>query len=94
MQVKTLSRLKRSLHIYYLRGGEEEISVIKRDQSAAHILPRGQVSLSKALQEIEKNCVIRLGRCPLPSNFWNFPRPTDPKASDRSAVSHEREEIW
>lgn len=46
----------------------------------------------RRLKRLEERGEIRLGAGELPRDFWSMPRPRDPRASVRRAVSEEREE--
>jgi len=50
--------------------------------------------LPEHLVGMEKQGLIKLGSGKLPKNFWNLPRPKDPKGLVRKTVLREREEGW
>ena len=51
-------------------------------------------SLPEHLAEMEKKGLLKRAGKSLPKDFWDLPRPADPDAALRTAVSKEREEGW
>ena len=93
MQTTTISKLKTSLSAYLrqVKAGEEVI-ITEYGRPVARLLPPSQVSLPEHLQDMEKAGLVRRGKQPLPDDFWDLLRPSDPQAAVRSAVVREREE--
>ena len=93
MQIKITSRLKRALRTALRRGkGRKEVQATEHGQPVARLFPSHQASLSRHLRDMEKGGLARRGKRPLPADFWDLPRPTDPDASIRSMILREREE--
>ena len=43
---------------------------------------------------MEKKGLLKRAEKSLPEDVWSLPRPADPNAAVRSAISQEREEGW
>ena len=96
MQTTTVSKLKMSISacLRQVKAGEE-LLITEHGRPVARLLPvTGIASLPEHLAEMEKNGLLRRSGRPLPDDFWDLPRPADPKAALRSAASKEREEGW
>lgn len=93
MQTTTISKLKASLSTYLrqVKAGEEVV-ITEYGRPVARLLPPSPVSLSEHLQDMEKTGLVRCGKQPLPDDFWDLRRPSDPQAAVRSTVVREREE--
>ena len=93
MQTTTISKLKTSLSAYLrqVKAGEEVV-ITEYGRPVARLLPPSPVSLPEHLQDMEKAGLVRRGKQPLPDDFWDLLRPSDPQAAVRSAVVREREE--
>lgn len=72
----------------------EEIVITERDVPVARIVPLRTAAASEQLRELEGRGLVRVGNGRLPRGFWDRPRPSDPNASVRAAVSQEREDGW
>ena len=96
MKTASVSKLKASLSEYLKRvKAGEEVLVTERGRPIAKLCPiSGSDVLSEHLIEMEKQGLLKRGTGKLPKNFWDLPRPKDPKGSVRKAVSQEREEGW
>lgn len=93
MQIKIMSRLKRALRTALRHGKErKEAQATEHGQPGACLFTPHQASLSRHLRDMEKGGLVRRGKRPLPADFWDLPRPTDPEAGVRSIVLREREE--
>jgi len=69
--------------------------ITERGRPIARLLPiAGQSSLAEHLTEMEKKGLLKRPVAPLPADFWDWPRPVDPEAKVRAAVTREREEGW
>ncbi len=92
MQTTTISKLKASLSAYLrqVKAGEEVV-ITQYGHPVARLLPPSPVSLPDHLRDMEKNGFVRRGERPLPADFWDLLRPSDPQAAVRSAVVRERE---
>lgn len=96
MKTATVSKLKASLSEYLrqVKAGEE-VLVTERGKPIAKLTPAVNLqSFPEHLVEMEKQGLIRLGSGKLPKDFWERPRPRDPKWLVRKAVLREREEGW
>ena len=96
MEIATVSGLKTSLSAYLrqVKAGEE-VLITERGRPIARLLPiAGPSSLAEHLNEMERKGLLRRPTAPLPADFWDWPRPVDPGATVRAAVSREREEGW
>ena len=96
MKTATVSKLNASLS-EYLRSGKagEEVLVTERGRPIAKITPAASSnSLSDHLVEMEKQGLIKRGSGKLPKDFWDLPRPKDPKGLVVKAVLRDREEGW
>ena len=93
MQTTTISKLKASLSAYLrqVKAGEEVI-ITQYGRPVARLLPPSPVSLPEHLQDMEKAGLVKCGKQPLPDDFWDLQRPSDPQAAVRLAVVREREE--
>lgn len=93
MQTTTISKLKASLSAYLrqVKAGEEVI-ITQHGHPVARLLPPSPVSLPEYLQDMEKTGLVKRGKQPLPDDFWDLQRPSDPQAAVRLAVVREREE--
>ena len=96
MKTTTVSKLKASLSEYLrsVKAGEE-VLVTERGRPIAKLIPSASSkSLPDHLVEMEKQGIVKLGSGKLPKDFWNLPRPKDPKGLVVKAVIREREEGW
>ena len=96
MKTTTVSKLKASLSEYLrqVKAGEE-VLVTERGRPIARLTPTvGSKMLPEQLVEMEKQGLIQLGSGKLPKNFWNLPRPKDPKGLVVKTVLREREQGW
>ncbi len=96
MKTATVSMLKASLSEYLrqVKAGEE-VLVTERGRPIARIAPAViSHTLPKHLVEMQKQGLIKLGSEKLPKDFWDLPRPKDPKGLVVKAVLREREESW
>ena len=94
MQIATVSQLKVSLSAYLrqVKGGEELV-ITERGRPIARLLPlSGSSPLPEHLRALEEKGLLKRGEKPLPSDFWDIPRPSDPQSAVLSAVLREREE--
>ena len=94
MKTTTVSQLKTLLSAYLrqVKTGEE-VLITEHGRPIARLLPiENPVSLSDHLLDMEKKGLLKRGEKPLPTDFWNLPRPADPQGAVRSAVLSEREE--
>src|SRR3990172_13087842 len=77
----TVSKLKASLSEYLrrLKAGEE-VRIIERGRPIAKLTPAtGVETLPDYLLALEKQGLVKIGSGKLPRNFWQLPRPKDPK---------------
>lgn len=96
MKTVTVTKLKASLSQYLrqVKAGEE-VLVTERGRPIAKLTPAVRAhNLPQHLVEMEKQGLIRVGSGKLPKNFWDLPRPNDPKGLTVKAVLQEREEGW
>lgn len=94
MKTAAISELKAKLSEYltFVKAGTR-VLVTDRGNPIAYIVP---ISKSKnkreSLMEIQKQGFIKLGVGKLPKNFWDIPRPKDPKGRVLKALLEERNE--
>ena len=96
MKTTTVSKLKASLSEYLrsVKAGEE-VLVTERGRPIAELTPAANSDmLPDQLVEMEKQGLIKIGSGKLPKNFWDLPRPKDPKGLVLKAALREREEGW
>lgn len=96
MKITTVSKLKASLSEYLrsVKAGEE-VLVTERGRPIAKLTPAANSDmLPDQLVEMEKQGLIKIGSGKLPKNFWDLPRPKDPKGLVLKAALREREEGW
>lgn len=96
MKTVTVSKLKASLSEYLrqVKAGEE-VLVTERGRPIAKLTPAAiSDTLPEHLVEMEKQGLVKLGSGKLPKDFWDLPRPKDPKGLVVKAVLQEREESW
>jgi len=96
MKTTTVSKLKASLSGYLKRvKAGNEVIVTERGKPVAKLVPITQPeSMSERLREMEKEGLVTIGTGKLPKDFWNMPRPKDPKGLVLKAVLEEREDGW
>ena len=96
MKTASVSKLKASLSEYLKRvKAGEEVLVTERGRPIAKLCPTSSSDvLPEHLMDMERQGLLKRGSGKLPKNFWDLPRPKDPKALVRKAVSQEREEGW
>ncbi len=96
MKITSVAKLKASLSEYLrqVKAGEE-VLVTERGKPVAKLVPTdSSKALPEHLCEMEKHGLVKRGTGKLPKNFWDLPRPKDPKGLVRKAVLREREEGW
>ena len=96
MQTTTVSQLKMSLSAYLrqVKAGEEVV-ITEHGRPIARLLPLASPeSLPEHVRDLETKGLLKRGEKPLPVDFWDLPRPSDPQGAVRSAVVREREEGW
>ncbi|HVN86089.1 MAG TPA: type II toxin-antitoxin system prevent-host-death family antitoxin [Candidatus Binatia bacterium] len=96
METAAVAELKAQLSRFLSRvKAGEEILVTERGAPVARLVP---VEPNRAdherLRDLERQGLLRLGRGRLPKDFWKLPRPRDPRAGVRKAVTDEREAGW
>jgi len=94
MQTASVSKLKAFLSKYlrHVKAGEE-VLVTERGRPIAKLTPAlGSAMLSKELAEMEKQGLVKIGRSKLPKDFWELPRPKDPKGLVSKSLLLEREQ--
>lgn len=96
MRTATVSRLKASLSEYLRRvKAGEEVLITERGRPIAKLAPAvGADTLPDHLVAMEKQGLVKRGSGKLPKDFWDLPRPKDPKGSVVRTVLREREEGW
>lgn len=96
MRTATVSKLKASLSAYlrHVKAGEE-VLVTERGRPIAKLAPAASADLlPEHLVAMEKQGLIKRGSGNLPKDFWELPRPKDPKGIIGKTVLREREEGW
>ncbi len=94
MQVTTVTSFKALISAYMrqVKGGEE-LLITERGRTVVRVAPIEEVvPLSKHLLEMENRGQLQRPRAPLPTDFWDLSRPSDPDAKVRLRVSREREQ--
>jgi prevent-host-death family protein len=91
-----VAELKAQLSRYLSRvKAGEEILVTERGRPVARVVPVGGGQPEhEGLRDLERQGLLRLGSGKLPKDFWKLPRPRDPRAAVRKAVTNEREAGW
>jgi prevent-host-death family protein len=91
-----VAELKTHLSRYLSRvKAGEEIVVTERGVAVARLVPvSGADEATTELRDLERQGLIRLGTGTIPKNFWDLPRPRDPKSLVRKALLREREQGW
>jgi prevent-host-death family protein len=94
IKTATVLKLKASLSEYLrqVKAGEE-VLVTERGRPIAKLTPAvGSSALTQELVEMEKQGLVKIGRGKLPKDFWDLPRPTDPKGRVSQSLIQEREQ--
>ena len=94
MQITTVTNFKALISAYmrHVKDGEE-LLITERGRTVVRIAPIEEVApLTEHLLEMENRGQLQRPRTPLPSNFWDLPRPKDPDAKVRLRVSQERDQ--
>lgn len=95
MKAAAVSELKASLSKFLaaVKGGEEVI-VTDRGKPIAKLVPmtRDEQERPPHLLTLERAGLAKIGTGGLPSDFWDLPRPKDPKNRALKALLKEREE--
>lgn len=90
-----ISRLKASLseYLHAVRAGEE-IIITDRGRPVAKIVPikRGAEGENERIASLVKSGVLRPGGKRLTGEFWEMPRPADPRGRALKALIEERGE--
>jgi prevent-host-death family protein len=91
-----VAELKAQLSRYLSRvKAGEEILVTERGTPVARLVPVGAGRPEhEGLRDLERQGLLRLGSGKLPKDFWKLPRPRDPHAAVRKAVTDECEAGW
>ena len=94
MKTAAVAKLKASLSEYLLKvKGGEEVIITERGRPIARIVPMvPSEGMPEQLKEMEKNGLISSGTGKLPQDFWDLPRPKDPKGLVLNALLEERQE--
>ena len=95
MKTAAVAELKASLSKYLARvKAGEEVLVTDRGRPIAKIIPleEGDVDMDVHVRELERTGRARIGRRKLPTDFWDRPRPKDPKGAVLQALLDERED--
>ena len=94
MRTTTVSQLKMSLSSYLRRvKAGEEVMVTEHGRPIARLLPlTAPAAIPEHLRDLEAQGLLKRGTKPLPADFWDLPRPADPRGSIRAALIREREE--
>lgn len=93
MKTAAVSELKAHLSEYLKQvktGGE--ILITDRGVPVARLAPVSPTKHAReAMIKMEKEGLISLGSGKIPEDFWELPRPDDPKSKMRQALVEERE---
>ncbi|HEX7407744.1 MAG TPA: type II toxin-antitoxin system prevent-host-death family antitoxin [Candidatus Binatia bacterium] len=91
-----VAELKAQLSRYLSRvKAGEDILVTERGTPVARLVPVGAGRPEhEHWRDLERQGLLRLGSGKLPKDFWKLPRPRDPRAAVRKAVTDEREAGW
>ncbi len=96
MKTAAVAELKAQLSRYLkqVKAGEE-VLVTERGAPIARLIPVASgAPQDDEIADLERQGLVRRGTGKLPRGFWQMPRPRDPQASVRRAVSEEREGGW
>ncbi len=90
----TVTKLKASLSAYLRRvKAGDEVLVTERGRVIAKLSPAERpAGIPERLLEMERQGRVRIGTLKLPKDFWDLPRPKDPKGLVVKAILEEREE--
>ena len=93
MKVTAVSQLKASLSEFLRRvKAGEEVIVTERGRPIARLVPvDAPTHVPEHTRELERQGRIRIGSGRLPPDLWRAPRPKDPRALVRRALSEDRE---
>ena len=94
MRTTTVSQFRMSLSAYLrqVKAGEEVV-VTEHGRPIARLVPlTGPAAIPDHLRDLEAQGLLKRGTKPLPADFWDLPRPADPRGSIRAALIREREE--
>jgi prevent-host-death family protein len=94
MKTAAVSKLKASLSEYLskVKAGEEVV-VTDRGKPIAKLVPmEPSETIPEHLKELERKGLITVGTGRLPKDFWDLPRPKDPKGLALRALLEERRE--
>ena len=94
MKSAGVAKLKASLSEYLAKvKNGEEVLITERGVPIAKIIPLGKERLDhpEYLKEMERKGLIKLGSGKLRKEFWDLPRPKDPKGLVLKALLEERE---
>jgi prevent-host-death family protein len=93
MTTAAVSELKARLSQYLNRvKAGEEVLITDRGNPVARLLPVSREKMRRdTLVHMEKRGLIRLGSGKLAKEFWEIPRPKDPKGSILRSLLEDRE---
>ncbi len=97
MKVAKVSELKAQLSKYLARvKAGEEVIVTERGMPVAKLVPvpPAEDAEMERLRDMERRGLITLGTGRIPDDFWDMPRPEDPKGHVLKALLEERESGW
>ncbi len=97
MKVAKVSELKARLSKYLARvKAGEEVLVTERGTPVAKLVPvpPAEDAEMERLRDMERRGLITLGTGRIPDDFWDMPRPDDPKGQVLKALLEERESGW
>jgi prevent-host-death family protein len=92
METASVSKLKAHLSEYLnqVKAGNE-VLITDRGKPMARLVPISQKKVTReSVTRMEKQGLIKLGSGKLPKNFWNLPRPQDPRGLVLKALLNER----
>ena len=95
MQTTTVAELKRSISacLRQVKAGEE-LLITEHGRSVVRLLPVKDLASLPEPAGHGKRGLLKRPEKPLSADFWDLPRPVDPKATVRSAVLQEQRESW
>jgi len=94
MKSAKVSELKAHLSRYLARVKRgEEVVVTARGEPIAKLVPMppAEDAEMERLRRMEREGLVRIGTGQIPPDFWDWPRPRDPRGAVLKALLEERE---
>ncbi len=96
MKRASIAELKAKLSEYVARAkAGEDVLITDRGRPVARLVPLDGESAAEArLADLVRAGLARPPQQPLPADFWEQPRPSDPEGRSLELLKAEREEGW